>query len=211
MLNEMLTVAPHTLPPPLLLHCWFQSWLQLRNNVLKSKNSTQQLAELRPPTPQPRSSERCRTFINKNGFSLGVAEPPLLTFKEKRKPYHRGPSLKRFMALWLRRLDCKHYGGCPQWQRASGVELGCKESADSQANAETVGEFVPLPVGIECVRCESSDCVSALYDVCPLAALGRAVAMCSLSRSDLTRKHGRESRLDPQIQAGAYTQRDECQ
>lgn len=95
------------------------------------------------------------------------------------------------MALWLGRLDCKHYGGCPQWQRASGVELQCKESADSRASAGAVREFVPLPLGIECVRCESSDCVSALYDVCPLAALGRAVAMSSLSRSDLTRKHGR--------------------
>lgn len=103
------------------------------------------------------------------------------------------------------RLDCKHYGGCPQWRRASGVELGCKESADSRANAGAVGEFVPLPLGIECVRCESSDRISALYDVCPLAALGPAVGMCSLSRSDLTRKHGRERGLDPQIQAGAFT------
>lgn len=115
------------------------------------------------------------------------------------------------MDLWLRRPDCKHYGGCPQWRRASCVEQGCKESADSQANAGAVGEFLPRLSALECVRCESSDCVSALYDVCPLAALGRAVAMCSLSRSDLTRKHGRESRPDPQIQAGAYTQRNKCQ
>lgn len=85
--------------------------------------------------------------------------------------------------------------GCLQWQRASGVELGCKESADSQANAGAVGDFVASPLGIESVRCESSDCVSALYDVCPVAALGRAVAMCSRSRSDFTRRH------DQQIQA----------
>lgn len=52
-------------------------------------------------------------------------------------------ALNDLWPFWLRRLDCKHYGGCPQWQQASGVELGCKESADSQANAGAVGEFVP--------------------------------------------------------------------
>lgn len=110
---------------------------------------------------------------------------------------------KRFIDLWLVQLGCKHEKCCPQWQKPSYIMKRHKGRADSKENAEMVSFSSHSS---ECTHCEFSNCVCALCNVCPLAPLTHAVAMCSLSRSGVTRKHVNKSHADPQIQAGANKQ-----
>lgn len=103
---------------------------------------------------------------------------------------------KRVIDLWLVQLGCKHEKCCPQWQKPSYIMKRYKGRADSKENAETVSFSSHSS---ECIHCEFSNCVCALCNVCPLAPLAHAVAMCSLSRSGVTRKHVYKSYADPQI------------